>query len=239
MTYAWFIPVIAGIVFFLTSRLRNYALSNRLIDVPNARSSHSAPTPRGGGAAIVVAFLFALGLLFYVGEITLANLLGMTVAGTTIAVIGFMDDHEHIAARWRLLGHFAAAAWLLGWTGGLPAVSLFGGYVDMGWTGHVLTVFYLVWLINLYNFMDGIDGIASVEAICACLGACLLYWLAGLDGLIWAPLLLAASVAGFLYWNFPQRKFSWATPAADFLASCWGDFLCRLHGRVRLCYGRG
>ncbi|MBH3445325.1 glycosyltransferase family 4 protein [Pseudomonas moraviensis] len=222
MNYVWCIPIVAGISFLLTSRLRNYALSRSLMDIPNARSSHSTPTPRGGGVAIVVAFLFASGLLLYVDEISLANFLGMTVAATAIAVIGFMDDHGHIAARWRLLGHFTAAVWLLGWMGGFPPIVLFGVYVDMGWAGHVLAALYLVWLLNLYNFMDGIDGIASVEAICACLGACLLYWLAGLDSLIGGPLLLAASVAGFLYWNFPPAKIFMGDAGSGFLGIVLG-----------------
>lgn len=222
MSYTWFIPVAVCISFFLTAALRKYAISRKLMDVPNARSSHVVATPRGGGVAIVVAFIVSLVFLYAAGLITPSVFFASAGAGLSIALIGFMDDHEHIAARWRLLGHFAAAAWLLGWTGGLPAVSLFGGYVDMGWTGHVLTVFYLVWLINLYNFMDGIDGIASVEAICACLGACLLYWLAGLDGLIWAPLLLAASVAGFLYWNFPPAKIFMGDAGSGFLGLVLG-----------------
>ncbi|MGF6667106.1 MraY family glycosyltransferase [Pseudomonas monsensis] len=222
MNYVWCIPIVAGVSFFLTSRLRNYALSRSLMDIPNARSSHSTPTPRGGGVAIVVAFLFASGLLFYFDEIPLANFLGMTVAATAIAVIGFMDDHGHIAARWRLLGHFTAAVWLLGWMGGFPPIALFGVHVDMGWAGHVLAALYLVWLLNLYNFMDGIDGIASVEAMCACLGACLLYWLAGLNNLIGGPLLLAASVAGFLYWNFPPAKIFMGDAGSGFLGIVLG-----------------
>lgn len=222
MNYAWFIPMAVCISFFLTAALRKYAISRRLMDVPNARSSHVVATPRGGGVAIVVAFIVSLVFLYAAGLITPSVFFASAGAGLSIALIGFMDDHEHIAARWRLLGHFAAATWLLGWMGGLPPVHLFGNYVDMGWAGHVLAVFYLVWLINLYNFMDGIDGIASVEAICTCLGACLLYWLAGLDSLIWGPLLLAASVAGFLYWNFPPAKIFMGDAGSGFLGLVLG-----------------
>lgn len=222
MNYAWFIPVAVGISFLLTAALRKYAISRSLMDVPNARSSHVVATPRGGGVAIVVAFIVSLGFLYAAGLISPSAFFANAGAGLSIALIGFMDDHGHIAARWRLLGHFAAATWLLGWMGGLPPVTLFGADVDMGWTGHVLTAFYLVWLLNLYNFMDGIDGIASVEAICACLGACLLYWLAGLDSLIWGPLLLAASVAGFLYWNFPPAKIFMGDAGSGFLGIVLG-----------------
>lgn len=222
MSYVWFIPVVVGVSFLLTAVLRKYAISRSLMDVPNARSSHVVATPRGGGVAIVVAFIMSLGFLYATDLIPFRFFCAIAGAGGAIALIGFMDDHGHIAARWRLLGHFASAFWLLGWVGGLPLIQLFGISVDLGWAGFILAAFYLVWLLNLYNFMDGIDGIASVEAICACLGACLLYWLAGLESLIWAPLLLAASVAGFLYWNFPPARIFMGDAGSGFIGLVLG-----------------
>ncbi|QQZ40465.1 glycosyltransferase family 4 protein [Pseudomonas sp. SK3(2021)] len=222
MSYVWFIPVIGGVSFLLTAALRKYALFRSLIDIPNARSSHSVPTPRGGGVAIVLAFLLASGFLFFAGIISSSAFLAIAGAGAAIAVIGFMDDHGHIAARWRLLGHFGAAGWLLFWLGGLPAIELWGVSFNLGWLGHVLALFYLVWLLNLYNFMDGIDGIASLEAICVCLGACLLYWIAGLESLIWAPLLLAVAVVGFLCWNFPPARIFMGDAGSGFLGIVLG-----------------
>lgn len=222
MSYGWFIPVIVAVSFSLTWALRRYALSRSLMDIPNARSSHSVPTPRGGGVAIVLAFTLALFMLLFAGLMASPVFAAMAGAGSVIAIIGFMDDHGHIAARWRLLGHFTASIWLLFWMGGLPAVELFGHTFDLGWLGNVLGAFYLVWLLNLYNFMDGIDGIASVEAICVCLGACLLYWVAEDLDLIWAPLLLAAAVAGFLFWNFPPAKIFMGDAGSGFLGIVLG-----------------
>jgi UDP-N-acetylmuramyl pentapeptide phosphotransferase/UDP-N-acetylglucosamine-1-phosphate transferase len=222
MSYGWFIPVIVAVSFSLTWALRRYALSRSLMDIPNARSSHSVPTPRGGGVAIVLAFTLALGMLLFAGLMSLSAFFAIAGGGAMIAVIGFMDDHGHIAARWRLLGHFAASAWLLFWIGGLPVVEIGGGTFDLGWFGHVLAAFYLVWLLNLYNFMDGIDGIASVEAICVCLGACLLYWVSGAADLIWAPLLLAVSVVGFLFWNFPPARIFMGDAGSGFLGIVLG-----------------
>ena len=222
MSFGWFIPVIVAVSFLLTWALRRYALSRSLMDIPNARSSHSIPTPRGGGVAIVLAFTLALFMLLFAGLMTFSVFLAIAGAGALIAIIGFMDDHGHIPARWRLLGHFAASAGLLFWMGGLPVIEFFGHTFDLGWFGHVLAAFYLVWLLNLYNFMDGIDGIASVEAICVCLGACLLYWVSGELTLIWAPLLLAAAVAGFLCWNFPPAKIFMGDAGSGFLGIVLG-----------------
>lgn len=218
----WFLLAFIGFSCSLTWLLRRYALARSIIDIPNARSSHTVPTPRGGGVAIVLSFLLALPVLALAGFLPWSATWAMLGAGAGIAVLGFLDDHGHIAARWRLLGHFAASVWALYWLGGLPAITLFGLNLELGWLGHILAVFYLVWMLNLYNFMDGIDGIASVEAICACLGACLLYWLAGFDSLIIVPLVLAMAVAGFLYWNFPLARIFMGDAGSGFLGIILG-----------------
>lgn len=218
----WLILVAVVLSFILTAALRRYALAKSIIDVPNARSSHTVPTPRGGGVSIVLTFLFTLPLLLMAGLAPLSVVLALGGAGALVALIGFMDDHGHIAARWRLLGHFFAAGWALFWLGGLPPITLFGMAVYLSWVGQFLAVLYLVWMLNLYNFMDGIDGIASVEAICVCLGACLLYWLTGFEGLIWLPMLLAAAVAGFLFWNFPPARIFMGDAGSGFLGLILG-----------------
>ena len=222
MMLLWFLPAILILSLVLTAGLRRYALARSVIDVPNARSSHTVPTPRGGGVAIVLTFLLAMVGLIPSGVEQISTLLALGGGGALIAVIGFMDDHGHIAARWRLLGHFAAAAWMLGWLGGLPPLAMFGWTLDMGWLGGLLAAVYLVWLLNLYNFMDGIDGIASVEAITACLGAAWLYWLSGLGATAVLPLLLAAAVAGFLYWNFPPAKIFMGDAGSGFIGIVLG-----------------
>ncbi len=215
---------LAVLAWFLTALLRRYALARSLLDVPNARSSHSLPTPRGGGVAIVVAFLAGLCLAFFAGLGIAAELFyALLGAGLGIALLGFLDDHGHIAARWRLLGHFLAAAWALYWLGGLPPLAVFGGLLQLSWIGHVLAAFYLVWLLNLYNFMDGIDGIASVEAICVCLGGAILYALLETSLLTDLPLLmLAAAVLGFLLWNFPPARIFMGDAGSGFLGFVLG-----------------
>ncbi|MEW5715688.1 glycosyltransferase family 4 protein [Pseudomonas sp. SB113] len=222
MTSWWLIVVVALVSFVLTAGLRRYALARSIIDIPNARSSHSIPTPRGGGVAIVLAFLLTLPLLGWSHIVSLGALIAVGGAGALIAIIGFMDDHGHIAARWRLLGHFVASAWALFWLEGLPPLTVAGMTVDLGWAGAVLAAFYLVWMLNLYNFMDGIDGIASVEAICACLSACLIYWVSGFESLMLLPICLAMAVAGFLFWNFPPARIFMGDAGSGFLGVVLG-----------------
>lgn len=222
MTIWWLLPVMAGVSLFLTGVLRRYALARSLMDIPNGRSSHSVPTPRGGGVAIVLSFLAVLPLLASVGALAWPLMWALLGAGGWIAVVGFLDDHGHIAARWRLLAHFIGAGWALGWLGGLPPLMIFGFDLDLGWLGYALAAFYLVWLLNLYNFMDGIDGIASVEAICVCLGGALLYLLLGETSAALAPLSLAVAVVGFLFWNFPPARIFMGDAGSGFLGIALG-----------------
>ncbi|MCK1793566.1 MraY family glycosyltransferase [Pseudomonas violetae] len=215
---AWFlIPIIFIVSLILTRMLRLYALNHSLIDIPNLRSSHSIPTPRGGGVAIVVSFLMLLPLLSYYGYLPWGQAVGLVGSGGAVALIGFLDDHGHIAARWRLLGHFMAAIWALYWVASLPSLVFFGFELNFGILSYFFGALYVVWMLNLYNFMDGIDGLASVEAITVCLSAAVLYFFGGVEQLIWAPLFLAFAVSGFLYWNFPPAKIFMGDAGSGFL----------------------
>ncbi|MCE5362879.1 MraY family glycosyltransferase [Pseudomonas anguilliseptica] len=204
-------------VFLVTGLLRRYALSRSLIDIPNSRSSHSVPTPRGGGVAIVVCFLSVLVLLFYLEYLDLGLFVALLGAGLGVAILGFLDDHGHIAARWRLLGHFISAGWILCFIKGLPPVLILGSSYDLMWFGYVVAAFYIVWMLNLYNFMDGIDGIASVEAISVCVGIAFIYYCSGHPEHVVVPLVLAAAVGGFLIWNFPPAKIFMGDAGSGFL----------------------
>lgn len=206
----------------LTGLIRRYALRSNLIDVPNLRSSHTLPTPRGGGMAFVVVFLAGLGALSALDVLPRAYLWSLLGAGAWVAFVGFLDDHRDIPARWRLLAHFFGAGWGLYWLGGFPPVQIFGQAFDLGGFGHLVGVFYLVWLLNLYNFMDGIDGIAGIEAISVCLGGALLFLLDDSQSAWLVPALLSAATAGFLFWNFPPAKIFMGDAGSGFLGIVLG-----------------
>jgi len=216
-----FLLVIAISSFGLTWVFRWYALSRSLIDIPNARSSHTIPTPRGGGVAIVLCFIASIVVMYILTMISFSDALALLGAGTVVAILGFLDDHGHIAARWRLLGHFLAAFWALYWIGGLAPIAIFGTTIELGVFGYVVASMFLVWMLNLYNFMDGIDGIASVEAVTVCIGVAVLYWLQGGISMA-APLLLACCVLGFLCWNFPPAKIFMGDAGSGFLGVTLG-----------------
>ena len=219
------LPIATLLSWILAGLIRRYALSHNLMDIPNSRSSHIAPTPRGGGVAFIISFLLLAPILTVADDLSLPVIWAFLGGGLWIAIIGFSDDHRHIAARWRLLAHFFGAAWVLFWLGGFPPLLILGFTIDLGWSGHILAAVYLVWLLNLYNFMDGIDGIASIEAITVCIGAAILMALQNLSQSFWlTPLLLVASVLGFLFWNFSPAKIFMGDVGSSFLGLIVGGF---------------
>lgn len=216
-----------GVIFaFLVScvftwALRVYAIKHNVIDRPNQRSSHSVPTPRGGGVAIVLTFLAALVWFYYIHTLTLNIFLGFFIPGVIVAVIGFLDDHGHIAARWRLLMHFLAAVIGLYYLGSFPVVTLFGYDLSLSWIGMILGCFYLVWMLNLYNFMDGINGLASSQAVmfaaCSAILIVLNNFSSTSTSIYPLTLALTGAASGFLVWNFPVAKIFMGDAGSGFL----------------------
>ena len=206
----------------LTGVVRRYSLQRAVLDIPNERSFHSVPTPRGGGLAIVIALLFSLGLAGWVGWLSSEMLLAMVPGGILVAVIGWIDDHRPVSAAQRLLAHFAAAAWAVFVAGGLPVLQLGTLSLSVGVAGSAFAVLTIVWLTNLYNFMDGIDGIAATEAITVGLAAAALAAMGGNFGVAVAALLIAAAAAGFLGWNWQPARIFMGDVGSGFLGYVLG-----------------
>lgn len=221
--YILLIALIVSVV--LTGLLRRYAVAFKLLDIPNARSSHQFPTPRGGGLAIVIVFLTGLAALAAAGLPIAKTVWVFCSAGAWVALVGFWDDHRHVPVHWRLLAHFIAAALGLYGLGGMPPLWVLGYSIAPGWLEQALGLFYLVWLLNLYNFMDGIDGLAAIEAMTVCMGGVVLTLITSeSNGQFWALALLGLSVAGFLFWNFPPAGIFMGDVGSGFLGIVLGLF---------------
>jgi Fuc2NAc and GlcNAc transferase len=191
----------------LTQLTRRVALSSGVLDVPNDRSSHGIPIPRGGGVAIVVVTTVGLLLLTLQGAVGPHLLYALGGGGLAVAAVGLVDDRRSLSAATRLTVHFAAALWALAWLGGMPALAIGGRTVSLGWSGYALGAFGIVWAINLFNFMDGIDGIAASEAIFIALSGALLNSCAGGGAdVVIAAVLFACACGGFLLWNWPPAR---------------------------------
>lgn len=209
------------LAFAMTYFMRAYALKKNIIDNPNERSSHSVPTPRGGGVAVVCSYLLALAVLIYSQQLTVHIGLTLTAAGFVIALLGFLDDHGHINSMLRLAVHFLVAIGVVISLGGFSEITAFNG-LQLGFIANIIAVLFLVWLLNLYNFMDGINGIASVEAITTVVSMAIMYYVLNTtlnSDILW---LLAACIFGFLLWNFPKAKIFMGDACSGFLGLTLG-----------------
>ncbi len=207
----------ALVAFGLTGLLRRYALQAQILDIPNQRSSHTVPTPRGGGLAVAAAFCLCLLVAGAWGLVLPSLLMAAVGGGSAVAAIGFVDDRGHVPARWRLLVHFLAAAWAVAWLGGMPALPIGGYATDLGAAGVLAAIFLTVWLLNLYNFMDGIDGLAGVETVTVAAGAALLLLFTDQPAAAVGPALLAAAGSGFLFWNWPPARIFMGDAGSGFI----------------------
>ncbi len=148
----------------LTLVLMKVGLHRGVLDIPNERSSHTSPVPRGGGLAIVITFLIFLIANMFLGfvRIDVSVSWALIAGGTIVASIGILDDLGHVHAKWRFVFHLIAATISMGLLNTLPEIMIFGLKVGPDYLVFGLLAIALVWFVNLFNFMDGIDGIASL-----------------------------------------------------------------------------
>jgi Fuc2NAc and GlcNAc transferase len=189
------------------------------MDIPNERSSHITPTPRGGGIAFVAASLIGFLLLLLNDDLNGTELLALCCAGSIVAIAGHLDDRQKISgATVRLVLHAISAVILIVGVGIPSELAIFERTVNTGLVGSILGVVYLVWLLNLFNFMDGTDGIAASEAIFVVLaGAFLNFHVISDANHSVAAVVLAASTFGFILYNWSPAKIFMGDVGSGFL----------------------
>ena len=196
--------VVAFVVAWAVTKVLIPLLTKRgILDVPNARSSHVVPTPRGGGVGIIAGLM--------AGFLT-ARLLGMQLPtsalliGTAlVALIGFADDHSGgLSVKVRLLLQLVAAAIVVFSAGGIARLPL-PEPLDVP-TGPLAIPLALIWIVavtNLYNFLDGMDGFAGMQGAVAGLGVAFL----SQDSLfLTIGFAVTGACAGFLLHNWHPAK---------------------------------
>ncbi|WP_051261061.1 MraY family glycosyltransferase [Desulfovibrio inopinatus] len=186
----------------------------RLIDIPVLRSSHTIPTPRGGGLGIVVATLISTLSMYIAGQLNASTAFPVLIGGTALACVGFIDDHRQLSVISRLIVQCSAASILVALS--LPPFSSILMFIPC--------LFCAVWLFNLSNFMDGIDGLATCEAITVCLGIILIAVVHGSTVPCLAVITIAAS-AGFLIFNLPPARIFMGDVGSVFLGAIYALFL--------------
>lgn len=196
---------------------RRWSLARDLLDVPNERSSHSAPTPRGGGLVIVLVCLFgylAIHLIFAVPFST-----GYFFGALMVAVVSWLDDLYSLPFWSRLIVHIAAAGVLVAdlgfWQGAVLHPSLEVNFGPV--LGAILTIGWIIWLLNAYNFMDGIDGIAALQAAIAGAAWAIFGFYFNLPGSFLFAGVVACVSLGFLVHNWQPAKIFMGDVGSAFL----------------------
>jgi Fuc2NAc and GlcNAc transferase len=226
LLWLW-IPAACALLF--TGVARKLAVSHNLIDLPNSRSSHMVPTPRGGGVAIVAAMLPALLWSGACGSLEITAVAAVVLGGAAVALVGFLDDRRGLSARIRIAVHVTSIALLLIGTSSLGKLAV-PGVPDMTILQFVTALLALTWLLNLFNFMDGIDGIASAEACYFGLGLAITLRATDHAGQpVGLSLALAGAALGFLFWNWPPAKIFLGDVGSGFLGFIVGALALVAH----------
>ena len=211
-----------ALVAVLSAGVIRYGPRFGLLDTPVARSAHVAPKPLGGGAALAAPYFLCV--IWFVASAAISESALAYLGCLFIVVLGFSDDRWQLSSKVRLPVQFIVS---------LAAVRAIGvDSVDFGFfslseplTLSLLAVLSLVWLCNLTNFMDGIDGIAASQLLVTSLSCVVL--LVGLDAaadesgehdvVLTLSVVLAASAAGFILWNW--------SPASLFMGDAGSGFI--------------
>jgi UDP-N-acetylmuramyl pentapeptide phosphotransferase/UDP-N-acetylglucosamine-1-phosphate transferase len=223
-------PTIFLLSYFAVEAFRLWSLRRKLLDVPNERSSHSDPTPVGGGLVIVLIGLIAYSIhtIFFGGGFFWGYVLGAAL----VAGVSWLDDLYGVSSLWRFLIHSLAALLVIYNVGYfeefyIPLVQMIQ---QSRFPGILFTFFWIVWLTNLYNFMDGIDGIAGMQTVTAGIGWMVAGKLLGADSIEFYAGILTFSGLGFLIQNWQ--------PARIFMGDVGSAFLGFTHAALPLLAGQ-
>ena len=210
--------VAAIVAFAVTALIRRNARRLGTIQAPNDRSSHTVPTPSGGGVGILAGGTIATAALIAPDPWPLA--IG-GLAALAVAAIGFIDDRTPLPARLRLSAQLILVALTIALAVPLEGLAGATGLPVPGLLVAAVALIVAVYWINLFNFMDGIDGIAGSQAIFMCCASALLMVLRSPDAAGTTPfcmlLAVAAATAGFLVLNWPPAKIFMGDAGSTYL----------------------
>ena len=184
--------------FILTYFIKNYYIKHALLEEINERSSHTVPTPHGGGIAIAFVWFSGLFYLYFTHEID-SSLFFALMVGLLISVVSFFDDLYDLSPKVRLIAQALVAFGGLYFLDGFQELDFFLFTIDNQLLTNLFAFLMIIWFINLYNFLDGIDGYAGSESLFLAIAGFILFG----DNVF---LVLAASVLGFLLWNWHPAK---------------------------------
>lgn len=197
--------------------IKKVAIHINAMDIPNERKVHTKPMPRLGGLAIFFAFL--IGYMLF-GDVS-TQMISVLIGGFVLIITGFIDDIKPIKARYKLLSQSIAAIIVVTY-GRLffNNISLLGfNWSFPTWINMILSIFFIIAIINAINLTDGLDGLAagvsSIYFLTIAIIAFILNRLGGLDIIL--ALIMLGSTLGFLVHNFPPAKIFMGDTGSMFL----------------------
>ena len=196
--HASLVAVTAAFFSWLLLRALIPVLRHQLLDHPTARGSHTKPTPRGGGVALVLVALLASALAAL--QLGLKGLIAVPFIALPLALVGLLDDRHNLPAHWRYGVQLITAVWLLTPLG-LP------------WLAWPLLLLAITAVINFTNFMDGLDGLVA-SCMAVALGAAAIQLAAPWP--LWA---LVGALLGFLIWNWSPAKVFMGDVGSTFIGA--------------------
>lgn len=214
-----------------TSWLRHYALRYSLLDVPNQRSSHSRPTPRGGGLSITLVVLFVIVVFGATGNLPGAVFIALFPAAFLVALIAWLEDHTSVPIIIRGVGYLIAALWFVSSLGGMPEISLGTVEITNG-VGDVSSDRTAE--TDVFSYEDGVSSLgtdalripALLTGLILVLGIAwltnLYNFMDGTDGLAGLQAVLAGLAGGFLLLKQGEATLALLSLAA---AAAAGGFL--------------
>lgn len=213
--------LLLGLTFLLALLLSTYgvpiarkaALKYGIVDAPDGRLKHQQdPVPYFGGLAIYLAFLISLAFTFEFRQ----DVLGIILGGTIVVMLGLIDDFG-VLTPWTKLAGQLLAVFVLIKSGIRIEIAALPDWLDL-----VLTVFWMVGLINAFNLLDIMDGLsAGVGAISA---GCLLTVAILQHDQTMAFMLVAliGSLLGFLRYNWQPARIYMGDTGAMFIGLLLG-----------------
>lgn len=201
--------LIFALAVFATRFLIHYLSKQGVVDIPNERSSHSRPTPSGGGIVIVSVLI----VLMVVSIMAEDNNLSFVYLGVVlvIALMNLLDDTLHLPIFLRFIIQIIAACLIVYDTAPINHLPLPAPLdISLGIMGFPLSVIWIFGLMNIYNFLDGIDGYAAAKTVTTAIG--LGIFIPEFQLICFG---IAAATIGFLVFNWqPAKIFMGDTGAA-------------------------
>ena len=212
-----FVLMLASCSWFITFRV----LALNILDIPNERSSHTCPTPRGGGLGIVVAFFIGILMIYIFADQTQIDqryFWSFLISTILIALISMYDDIKGYSFKIKLATQLVAVCLVVITGIVLDQVALpWVGNFELGFFAVFVTSFWLVGLTNVYNFMDGVDGMAVTTALIVSLFFAWITFLEGSHFIYLVSLVVVAGSLGFLPWNIPPARIFMGDIGSTFL----------------------